>query len=72
MGKNRGKGLRTDVGGDAGEDDLAFVLRDYGGAEVSVVPGVHFAVALDQRGVGVKVQDLLWQGAVGSGLGARG
>ena len=47
--------LRTDVGGDAGEDDLAFVLRDYGGSEVGVVPCVYFTVALDQWGVGVKV-----------------
>lgn len=64
--------LRTDVGGDAGEDDLAFIRGDDGGAEVGVVPGVYFAVALDEWGVGIQVQNLLGEWAVGSRLGARG
>lgn len=68
-----GEGLvRTDVRGDAGEDDLAFVRCDDGGSEVGVVPGVDFAVALDEWSVGIQVQDLLGERAVGSRLGAGG
>ena len=71
-GKGRGCVLRTDVRRDAREYDLALVLCDYGGSEVGVVPCVYLAVAFYQWGVGVQVQDLLWQRAVGSGLGACG
>lgn len=71
-GKGRGRVLRTDVRGDAREYDLALVLCGYGGSEVGVVPCVYLAVAFDQWGVGVQVQYLFWQRAVGSGLGACG
>lgn len=64
--------VRTDVRGDAGEDDLAFVRCDDGGSELGVVPCVYFAVALDEWSVGVQVQNLLGERAVGSRLGARG
>ena len=53
-GKGTGLRVRTDVGGDAGKDDLAFVLGLDGCFEVGVVPGVYFAVSLDERCVGVE------------------
>ncbi len=63
---------RTDVGGYAGEDDLAFILRDDSGSEIGIVPRVDFAVALNQRGVGVQGRNLLREHAVGARLSARG
>lgn len=51
---------------------MAFIRGDDRGAEVGVVPGVYFAVALDEWGVGIQVQNLLGEWAVGSRLGARG
>lgn len=63
---------RADVGDDAGEHDLGAVGCFDGGAEVGVVPGVDFAVALDEGGGGVPVEDFLGDGAVGAVLGGGG
>lgn len=52
--------IRTDIGGYAGEDDLAFILGLNGRFEVGVVPGVYFAVSLYERRVGVETEDFLW------------
>lgn len=41
------------VGRDAGDDDLRPIRRSHSGAEVGVVPGVHFALAGYQGSVGV-------------------
>ena len=58
--KREGIAIRTDVGCNAGEDDLAFILSLDGGFEFGVVPGVYFAVALNERCVGVEAEDFLW------------
>lgn len=61
---------RTDVRGDAREDDLAFVLSSYRRSEVRVVPCVDLSVSLDQWGSWVHRRNLFWENAVGSCLGA--
>lgn len=48
-------GKLTDVGHDARHDDLRLVCGADGVAELSVVPGVDFALALDERRVWVHV-----------------
>lgn len=58
--------LLTDVSDDAGHDDLGFVGRPDGVAEVGVVPGIDLALPLDERRVRIHVEDFLWQGAVGT------
>ncbi len=65
-------GVRTDVGHDAGDDDLGAAGGLDGGAEVGVVPGVDLALALDERRAGVHVADLLGDEAVGAVLGRGG
>lgn len=56
----------TDVRDDARHDDLRLVGGADGGAELGVVPGVDLALALDERRVGVHVEDLLGQRPVGT------
>lgn len=62
----------ADVGGDASDDDLAPPRRADLLPKLGVVPGVDLALALDEGGVWVHVQDLLGQGAVGARLGGGG
>lgn len=64
----------TDVGDYTGHDDLRLVGGPDGVAELGVVPGVDLALALDQRCVGIHVEYLLGQRAVGAcyGLSAVG
>ena len=59
-------GQLTDVGRDAGHDDLLLARRLDRGAEVGVVPRVDFALASDVRCVWVHFGDLFWEGAVGA------
>lgn len=61
-----GTGLLTNVGHDSGDDDLRLVGGFDGGAEVGVVPGVDLALALDKGRLGIHVEDLLGERAVGA------
>ena len=61
---------RTDVRGDAGQDDLAFVLSCYCGPEVRVVPRIYLAIALDQGSVWIQGGDFFGENAIGPRLGA--
>lgn len=70
--QRQGQELGADVRGDAGEDDLGFILGADGGAEVGVVPGVDFAVAADQGRGRVEGGDLLGEEAVGARFGGGG
>ena len=70
--EREGKELGAHIRRDAAEDDLRFVLRLDSVAELGVVPGIAFAVAADQRGVGVHADDFLGEEAVGAALGGGG
>lgn len=70
--KAQRKKLSADVRGDAREDDLGFVRRLDGSAEVGIVPGVDFAVAADERGVRVHARDFFGEKTVRPGFGAGG
>ena len=48
----------TNVCRDASDDDLAFVRRAHGISKISVVPGVDLPRTLDERDVGVRLQEL--------------
>lgn len=52
LGEEKGRGEQTNVCGDTGEDDLTFAGVSDRFTEVSVVPGIDFAVAFDEGGVG--------------------
>ena len=67
-----GEEVRTNVGSDAGQDNLALARRRDSGAEVGVVPCIDLAVAADQRRVGIHAGDFLREQAVRAGLRARG
>lgn len=56
----------TNVGGDASQDDLLLACGFYSGAEVGVVPGIDFALALDVRRIGIHLGYLLWKGTIGT------
>lgn len=56
--------VTTYVGGDARENDLLLASGLDSGAEVGVVPGVDLALAVDEGGVGVHLDDLLDQRSV--------
>jgi hypothetical protein len=56
----------TDIGDNTGNDDLLLVGGFDGSPEGRVVPGVDLALALDERRLGVHVENLLWQGTVGA------
>jgi hypothetical protein len=58
--------IRTNIRRDPSDDDL-FLPRGFdSGAEVGVVPGVDFALTLDEGRVRVHFQDLLGERAVGT------
>lgn len=57
-------GERTDVRHDTSHDDLPFSCSTDSFTELGIVPGVHFALTLDQRSVGIHVGDQLWERAV--------
>jgi len=59
-------GTRTDVRGNTAEDNLCFARGFDGGAKLGVVPGVDFALALDERGVGIHLDDLRRDLSVGT------
>lgn len=63
---------RTNVCGDACEDDLAFVCSSHGSSEVRIIPGVDFTVALDVGRIGGQLDDFLREGTVGALLGTGG
>jgi hypothetical protein len=54
----------ADFGYDAAEDYLVLARCFDGGAEIGVVPGVDFALAVDEGCVGVQVDDFFGEGAV--------
>lgn len=56
----------TDVGDYTGHDDLRLVGSPDCVAELGVVPGVDLTLALDQGCVGIHVENLLGQRAVGA------
>lgn len=56
----------TDVRHDAGHDDLRLVRSSDSRTKIGAVPGVDFAIALDQGRVWVHVQDLLREGTIGT------
>ena len=61
-------GLLTgaDVCDDTGHDKLLLPCCFYGGAEVSVVPSVNFALTHDQWRVGVHLEDFFRKGPIGT------
>lgn len=59
-------GKLTDVGDDSGYDELRLAGRLDGLLELSVVPGVHLALASDDLDVGVQVQKLVGERSVGA------
>lgn len=63
---------RTNVGGDACEDDLAFVCSSHSSSKVGIVPGIDFTVALDVGRIGGQLKDFLREGTVGALLGTGG
>lgn len=65
-------GKRTNIGGDAGQDHLAFARGSYRGSEVRIVPRVDFAVTLDVGRIGRQLEDFLGKGTVRACLGTRG
>lgn len=50
----------TNFGDDTGEDDMLLARRLYGGTKISVVPGVNFALSVDEGGVWVEGNDFFW------------
>ena len=56
----------TNVGRYACHDDLLLAGGLNGGTEIGIVPGIDFALALDEGRVGVHFQDLFGEGPVRS------
>jgi hypothetical protein len=56
----------TNIGDDASKDDLGLAEALHCGAEFGIVPGVDFAMSLDERCAWVHVKNLLWQLSVWS------
>lgn len=56
----------ANVGHDSGDDQLLLAGCFDGGAEFGVVPGVDFAVAGDDYGMGVLCEELFGDGSVGA------
>jgi len=48
----------TNVSRDASDDDLAFVRRAHSISEIGIVPGVDLARTLNERHVGIRLQEL--------------
>ena len=63
---------RTNVGGDACEDHLAFACSSYGFSELLIIPGVDFTVALDVGRMGGQLEDFFRKGTIGALLGTGG
>lgn len=63
---------RTNVCGNACEDNLTFACSSYGVSELSIVPGVDFTVALDVGRMGGQLEDFFRKGTVGALLGTSG
>lgn len=61
----------TYVGDDAADDDLLLAGGLHGGAEVGVVHGVDLAISADDGDVGIHLNDLREEGAVGAFVAQR-
>jgi hypothetical protein len=58
--------VHTNIGHNAGNDDLGAVGGLDGVTELLIVPRIDLALTLNERGVRVHLEDLLGQDAVGA------
>ena len=69
---HKARRIRTNVGSNSGKDHLTFARCLHCCSKVGIVPGIDLSVAANERCIGIQVENLFWQKAVWTMLGAGG